>query len=394
MRILIAMRPLRLLTFIGFLFVPAALFGQNLSLGLIGGGALTDAAQSQGANPQTIGWTPHKDWIAGAVVEFRAASRLSIEIDGMYRQLSTMVNQVQPIGTPNIVYPMNVVTWEFPILAKYRFGEGKWRPFVEGGPEVRTTGNLNFKPSHVGVAAGMGVETRWRGLQIAPVLRYTRWAPDYGQAFFTSRQNQLELLLAVSRSPESDRRPFGRRCSFGAIVGWGLTADLPSSVYQPTGFTGAPQSSAVTAASTGLTSPIVGADFEIALPRRFSAEIDAFYKPMRGQSVTTVEGQASPAAQTAYGRTNFQFPVLAKYRFRPGGIQPFLEAGPSFRRSAYDGLSKFGATAGGGVEFRWRAARIAPALRFTRWGTGDQWGSFPRNEADVVVTVLFGGATL
>ena len=384
------MRPLRLLTFIGFLSIPVALFGQNLSLGLVGGGALTDAAQSQGANPQTIGWTPHKDWIAGAVVELRAASRLSVEIDGMYRQLSAMVTQVEPIGTPNIVYPMNVVTWEFPILAKYRFGEGKWRPFVEGGPEVRTTGNLNFKPSHVGVAAGMGVETRWRGCKIAPVLRYTRWGPDHGQAFFTSRQNQLELLLAVSRSPESDRRPFGRRVSFGASAGWGLTRDLPSSSpFTDIGLTGSP-----TFTTTGLTSPIAGADFEIALPRRFSAEIDAFYKPMRGQSVTEFQGQASPTAQATYGRTSFQFPVLAKYRFRPAGINPFLEAGPSFRRPDYDGLSKFGATAGGGVEFRWRAARIAPALRFTRWGAGDRWGSFPRNEADVVVTVLFGGATL
>lgn len=386
------MRPLRLLTFIGFLFIPAALFGQNLSLGVIGGGALTDAAQSQGANPQIIGWTPHKDWIAGAVVEFRAASRLSIEIDGMYRQLSTMVKQVGPIGMPNIVYPENVVTWEFPILAKYRLDAGKWRPFVEGGPELRTTGNLNFKPSHVGVAAGMGVETGWRGLQIAPVLRYTRWAPDNGQAFFTSRQNQLELLLAVSRSPESDRRPFGRRISFGVIAGWGLTGDLPSSVYQPTDFLGAPPSSVVTATSTGLTSPIIGADFEIALPRRFSAEVDAFYKPMRGQSVTTVEGQTSPAAQTNWGRTSLQFPVLAKYRFRPAGINPFIEAGPSFRRPVYD-VSKFGATAGGGVEFRWRAARIAPTLRFTHWGASDRL-SFRRNEADVVVTVLFGGATL
>lgn len=379
---LTAMGALRLLTFIGFLSITAALFGQNLSLGLIGGGALTDAAQAQGVSPQTIGWTPHKDWIAGAAVEFRAASRLSIEIDGMYRLLSTMVTQVQPIGTPNIVYPMNVVTWEFPILAKYRFGEGKWRPFVEGGPEVRTTGNLNFKPSHAGVAAGMGVETRRRGLKIAPVVRYTRWWPDHGDAFFTSRQNQIELLLAVSRSPESDRRPFGRRFFFGAIAGWGLTPDLPSSrsssSFNYIGPTGPP-----TVTGTALTSPIIGADFEIALPRRFSDEIDAFYKPMRGQS----------ASGTTYGHTNFQFPALAKYRFRPAGINPFLEAGPSFRRPSYDGLSKLGATAGAGVEFRWRAARIAPALRFTHWRASDRWGTFPRNEADVLVGILFGRAT-
>lgn len=379
------MLPLRLISFSAFFSIPAALFAQNLSLGLIGGGSLTDAAQAQ-STPQTIGWTPHRDWIAGAVVEYRAASRLSVEIDGMYRQLSAMQTQVRPPGTPNYVYPMNVVTWEFPVLAKYRFGEGNWRPFVEGGPELRTTGNLNFSPSHVGVAAGMGVETRWRGFQIAPVLRYTRWGPDHGEAFFRSQQNQVELLLAASRTPASERRPFGRRVSFGVIAGWGLTADFGSSYFPPPPeFAGSPG-----IMSSGLTSSIIGASFEIALPCRFSAEIDAFYKPTRSQSFPEFPGQVSPAGPvTTTWHTSTQFPVLAKYRFRLAAIKPFLEAGPSFRRNFHQSPS-LGATAGAGVEFRWRAARIAPALRFTRWETNPPGQP---NEADLIVTVLFGGAT-
>lgn len=247
---------------------------------------------------------------------------------------------------------------------------------------------MNFRPSHVGVAAGVGVETRWHGFKIAPVLRYTRWAPDYGQAFFTSLQNQVELLLAVSRSPESYRRPLGRRFSFGPIVGWGLTADLPSTPFLvDSGGAG------LYPASTGLTSPLVGADVEVALPRGFSAEIDAFYKPMRSQSVSEFQGQVSRGSQATYRYTDFEFPALAKYRFRTAGFSPFLEAGPSFRRGYY-GVSVFGATAGGGVEFRWRAARIAPALRFTRWRTAEFGRSFPRNEADALVSVLFGAAPL
>jgi hypothetical protein len=80
--------------------------------------------------------------------------------------------------------------------------------------------------------------------------------------------------------------------------------------------------------------------------------------------------------------------VLAEYRFRPARINPFLEAGPSIRRpdSAFQAWRD---TRSGGVEFRWRAARTAPALRLTRWG-----GAPGQNEADVVVIVLFGGATL
>ena len=180
----------------------------------------------------------------------------------------------------------------------------------------RTRIDLNFRPSHVGVAAGVGVETRWHGFKIAPVLRYTRWAPDYGQAFFTSLQNQVELLLAVSRSPESYRRPLGRRFSFGPIVGWGLTADLPSTPFLvDSGGAG------LYPASTGLTSPLVGADVEVALPRGFSAEIDAFYKPMRSQSVSEFQGQVSRGSQATYRYTDFEFPRAGQVPVSDGWLQ-------------------------------------------------------------------------
>ena len=131
MHLLIVMRPLRPLAFIGFLSVPAALFGQNLSLGLIGGGALTDAAQALGATPQTIGSTPHKDWIAGAVVEFRTASLLSFEIDGIYRQLSAMVTQVEPperqtTSIRRTWLPGNFRSWQSTGLAQ-GIGGHSWR---------------------------------------------------------------------------------------------------------------------------------------------------------------------------------------------------------------------------------------------------------------------------
>lgn len=74
--------------------------------------------------------------------------------------------------------PFRVETFEFPVLAKYRFGVGKLRLFAEAGPSFRAAGNLNFYPSHYGASAGVGVEMPWRRLNIALALRYTRWAPD------------------------------------------------------------------------------------------------------------------------------------------------------------------------------------------------------------------------
>jgi hypothetical protein len=78
-----------------------------------------------------------------------------------------------------------------------------------------------------------------------------------------------------------------------------------------------------------------------------------------------------------------------------GKVNPFAEAGPSFRLPVVS-LSADGVTAGAGVEVHWHAFHIAPAFRFTRWGTGDSPASskFDRNEAALSVGFSFGGPAL
>jgi hypothetical protein len=155
------------------------------------------------------------------MIEWRFRPRYSLEVDGMYRELHVTWATVLSDGTLNSVSPSPVVTWEFPILAKYRFGSGKMRPFVEAGPSFRTTGNLNFSPSHYGAAAGFGGETRWHGLKFAPVVRYTRWARErHGESFGHLQPNQVEFLVGVSRASESIANPVGRRLSLGVVAGW------------------------------------------------------------------------------------------------------------------------------------------------------------------------------
>jgi hypothetical protein len=91
-------------------------------------------------------------------------------------------------------------------------------------------------------------------------------------------------------------------------------------------------------------------------------------------------------------------PVLAKYRFRFGKINPYVEAGPSFRLPVV-GLSDEGATAGISVEMHRRALHIAPALPYTRWAAGTSLatspasGDFTRNEAAVLLALSVGGPT-
>ena len=131
------------------------------------------------------------------------------------------------------------------MLGKYRLhwarlDASKFEPFVEVGPSFRSTGNLNANPSHYGVAAGVGVDTYWKGFDIAPVLRYTRWAHDpneYGAA--ESKSDQLELLVAISWRPHTNSSTSGlarsstgllpgSRFSMRLITGTNLVGDYPT----------------------------------------------------------------------------------------------------------------------------------------------------------------------
>ncbi len=86
-------------------------------------------------------------------------------------------------GTLNSVSSAPVVTWEFPLLANYRFSLVK--PFVEAGPSFRSSGNLNgASPSNHAFAAGLGVEARVWKLKIARQARYLRWARDHNVTYF------------------------------------------------------------------------------------------------------------------------------------------------------------------------------------------------------------------
>ena len=78
-------------------------------------------------------------------------------------------------------------------------------PFAEAGPSFRLAGNLNgYNPSHYGITAGGGVETRTRGVLLSPTLRYTRWerdTPTYpGPSYqnFRTNANAVELVVGVS----------------------------------------------------------------------------------------------------------------------------------------------------------------------------------------------------
>lgn len=186
--------------------------GPHFSFGVIGGVALTDAFGGHESTGFTIGpsggvepmrsrsYSTLKDYVIGPTLEVGLRCRgLSVEIDALYRPMNLTMAGVRPDGSLHSISPATVVTWQFPALAKYRFGSRPLKPFIEAGPSFRVAGNLNdAAPSAYGGTAGLGVEAQLGRLKIAPVVRYTHWAADADSAGSRTKRNQAELLVGLS----------------------------------------------------------------------------------------------------------------------------------------------------------------------------------------------------
>lgn len=195
-----------------FFSIAGTAFAQfPVSVGVKGGVALTDAFEDRSfsfinpgvtlTNPTAIhNYSPSKDYLVGPFVEVRLPFGLGVEADALYRQLDFAVVQSGDT-TP---FRFNDSTWEFPILAKYRFKLPVVRPYVDAGPTFRhaqdtLAGNTL---SHHGFAAGAGVDIKALVLHISPEIRYTRWGSDNILGDFTappySNRNQVEFLVGIS----------------------------------------------------------------------------------------------------------------------------------------------------------------------------------------------------
>ncbi len=354
---------------------------QKLSVGVVGGASVTDAFSTSfvsnsgpGTPVGSVSYSQSKDWVLGATIEWRLTSTWSVEADGLFRTLHVARAAVFADGHLGSVSPAPVITWEFPILAKYRLPGGRVRPFVEGGPSFRTAGNLNgTNPSHFGVSCGVGVETHWLGLNFAPTLRYTRWARDDPSGSFappTTRRDQLELLVSVSRESQSHWQPLGGFMRLGAVAGTNLSADYGSETRQlnveQIDRLGSFHLLSATI-SSGPKSLLIGPSIEFLLPRRLSVETDVIYRPVSTTNITTYDTR--PTQRYDYRFVTWEFPVLAKYRLGYRRFAPFVGAGPNFRLAqSLTSSSPYGATVAAGVEFHVGSGRISPSVRYTHWG--------------------------
>jgi hypothetical protein len=144
---------------------PAHLTGHRLSLGVMGGVSLL----GEFYYPAT-GVKERIGYLAGATGQLELSHDLALEVDAVYKPLQGSFGGGQGF---------TVVTWDFPVLAKYHLAKLGRAPFVEAGPSFRAAGNLNgYNPSHFGVTVGGGAETRKGWALLSTALRYTRWTKD------------------------------------------------------------------------------------------------------------------------------------------------------------------------------------------------------------------------
>jgi hypothetical protein len=377
------------------------LAAQHLRIGVVGGTALTRdyATHTEPGYPfqfpdGSVGFFPgytvgsgSRSFIGGPALGWEFNDKYSVETNAIYRRLHLSV-------------PGPTVTWEFPLLFKYRTRIGGVRPFVEAGPAFRTTGNLNTTPSHFGVSAGTGVDLDWGRFRLSPTVRYTRWSADPEGSRPSSKQDQVELLLQFSGRGESDTKPFGRRVRLGVAAGW--TVNRAGRDFQ-FGYSDAVYGLFETRRNY-LVSWIVGPRAEVEVTERLGVTVEANYRQVRYREKVRFD-YVDPVGRPVRGEGEYsgksavlwQFPVLARYRVTNWRVAPIVEAGPSFRLPQEIGawLSQYGVTGGAGVQWNWKGVRFSPGLRFTHWGgatyrNGDTApNSTRRNQLDAMVGVTF-----
>jgi hypothetical protein len=137
---------------------------------------------------------------------------------------------------------------------------------------------------------------------------------------------------------------------------------------------------------------IVGGLLEIRLHLALSLEVDGLYHPLGFTNVVVgPDGEITSVSKSSV--TNWEFPVLAKYRFTLALVKPFIELGPTFRSSSgRNGASpsNYGVAVGAGAEgFAWKF-RIAPEVRYLRWARDQNVGPVAPFTAPNQVELLVG----
>jgi len=138
---------------------------------------------------------------------------------------------------------------------------------------------------------------------------------------------------------------------------------------------------------------VIGPAVQIYILPRLSLDISALFTTVQLQGGARLPNTA--AFSTQRNGTLWEFPIVPKYRFLKGDVSPFVGAGPTFRRITMDGQNTIiplttvpgqpltsvtpitqtqweaGLCLAAGIEFRTRAVRLTPEIRYLRWSSSE-----------------------
>jgi hypothetical protein len=198
------------------LCVSTAASGQSLTIGVKGGARLTDDLD---ASPETV--SESRRYMVGLAIEIGLWRGLGIECDALYRRLGKSTYSSYLVS-----YSWSrdrSDSFEFPILAKWRWVSKAPRPCVSGGYAFRhisgsgsadwintyptsQSGSYTYSPFYedsYGLVFGSGLEfDLWR-MKVSPEFRYTSWftgglADEGSRGYHAySAKNQAEILVGI-----------------------------------------------------------------------------------------------------------------------------------------------------------------------------------------------------
>jgi opacity protein-like surface antigen len=203
---------------------------------------------------------------------------------------------------------------------------------------------------------------------------------------------------------------FTTAAAFSQPIGFGIKGGMPM-----TDFVNAASSGRFNA-STVTNRYIVGPTVELRLPFGLGIEADVLYRHFSYRSNGLASVGSSIAADTSTGA--WEFPLLAKYRFKGKLVRPYVDAGVSWDKlsgvtqavksivnnvtTTSTSSNPFelrndvtrGFVMGAGLDIKLLVLHVSPEVRFTRWGAKhfiDPAGIIDskQNQAEFLVGITF-----
>jgi opacity protein-like surface antigen len=184
------------------------------------------------------------------------------------------------------------------------------------------------------------------------------------------------LWISAAAAAVAGAQPFG----FGVKVGVPMNDFLTAARSQTINF------------DTTTNRYIVGPSVELRLPAGLGIEFDVLYRHFGYTSLASTSGITSTITDARTSGGAWEFPLVAKYKFKTPLVHPFVEAGVSWDKlsgltqdvtSTVASVTRTSSTSnppelhkdttrgfvmGAGIDVKVLLIHIAPEIRYTRWG--------------------------